>query len=67
MVGTTDLSIWFGAYRMDSCCNNLHYVDYFIAIFCKPNIMEIKDTTKLKIGQTRRKAATQSYRGFTGW
>lgn len=67
MVGITDLSVRLWIYRMDSRLDNLHYVDYFIAIFCKPNIIEIKDATKLKIGQTRRKAETQSYRGFTGW
>ena len=67
MVGIMDLSVWLWIYRMDSNLDNLHYVDYFIAIFCKPNIIEIKDATKLKIGQTRRKAETQSYRGFTGW
>ena len=31
---------------MESYPDNLHYVDYFIAIFCKPNIIEIKDATK---------------------
>lgn len=31
---------------MESHPDNLHYVDYFVAIFCKPNIIEIKDATK---------------------